>query len=77
MARKNVPNGDISKTVETKPKTSEKENLINQFQKLGYHVILESGVIIFLVSNYQKNDEIVQQLKEYNYKGSYGFRLSR
>ena len=68
-------NSDIIVSNENKPITSVKEKLLQQLQKQGYHVQFESGVLIFLVTDYKANDRIIALLDANGYEGSYGLRI--
>jgi len=68
-------NSDIIVSSEIKTIDSVKEKLLQQLQKQGYHVQFESGVLIFLVTDYKSNDRIIALLDANGYKGSYGFRI--
>lgn len=54
---------------------SGRDKYVNIFQELGYRVLLESGVLIFLVTDFKENDKIIGLLDIHGYKGSYGFRI--
>lgn len=74
MARKKTITENISEPKKTDV-ISGRENYVNIFQKLGFRVLLESGVLIFLVTDYKENDKIMDLLDAHGYKGSYGFRI--
>lgn len=68
-------NSDIIVSSEIKTIASVREKLLQQLQKQGYLVQFESGVLIFLVTDYTANDRIIDFLDTNGYEGSYGFRI--